>query len=213
MLTYRSRGVVKKFPHAPARKLHHNRFSLLPGRGMTSRRTERFLNNSPAKGPDGTPARQVGFMSTQKREDPSTPATTTSRRGSWGWQHMSCTERAGVARHVCAAAKGQTAPLMSIFWSAVAWLVTKFLQPDRPDRQLARPRLSAEHRGSPPPLVRSRVSLTKQASPRSSNPHIPDPSGPVRLRPPLPQFRAARHGGRRTERYDGKRDMYFQHAA
>jgi hypothetical protein len=180
---------------------------------MVSRREEVFLTIRRPKVQMGHPARQVGFMSTQKREDPSTPAATTGRRGAWRWQHLSRTERARVARHVCAAAEGQTAPLLSILWSALAWLATKFLQPDRPIRQLARPRLSAEHRGSPPPLVRSRVSLTKQASPRSSIPHIPDPSGLVRFHPPLPQFRTARRGGRRTERYDGKRDMYFQHAA
>ena len=165
-----------------------------------------------------TRARQVRFMSTQKRE---------SR-----WQRKSCTERMGVlggqswsrrrtsrndprptrvARFVCAVAKGQTAPLVSILWSAFAWLATKFLPSDHHIGQLVRPVLKADRRGSPPPRVASRAALGKQASPRSSLPHIPYPSGIVRIHRILPHAPAGHR--RRAERYDGKRDMYFQHAA
>ena len=161
----------------------------------------------------GHPARQVGFMSTQRREDRSILATQTGHREIWSWQHTDSTKRAWAARHVCATAEGRTASLLSVLWSAMAWLATKFLQTDHLIRQLARPLLRTERRGSPPPLVRCGVSLNKQASPRSSIPHIPDPSGPARFHPPLPQFPAVRHSGLRVERYDGKRDMYFQHAA
>jgi len=187
-------------------------------------------------------ARQVGFMSTQKRES--------------YWQRMSCTERAGawkysspahIARFVCAVATGQTAPLLSILWSAWAWfhpsdvivspgtkrfhpsdadlspgtprLATKFLQSDHLIRPLVRPVLKADRRGSPP-LGAGRP----QASPRSSLlPHIPFPSGLARLHRTLPQDPVGPQGPigpqapagyhRRAERYDGKRDMYFQHAA
>jgi len=168
-----------------------------------------------------TRARQVGFMSTQKRENRTTPATKTCRRGPrYHWQRVSCTERAGVrhypryahvARFICAVAGGGTAPLSSILWSAWAWLATKFLQSDHLIRPLVRPGLMADRRGSPPPRAGRHAALGMQASPRSSLPHIPFPSGLARLHPPLPQAPAGDH--RRAERYDGKRDMYFQHAA
>ena len=45
----------------------------------------------------------------------------------------------------------------------------------------------------------------------SSFPPIPSSSGFARLHPSLPRVPAALR--RRSERYDGKRDMYFQHAA
>ncbi len=151
-------------------------------------------------------ARQVGFMSTQKREN--------------RWQHTSCTERTQVGsfplpspivRYVCAVADGGTAPLLSIFWSAMVWLATNFLQSDYPIRQLVPPVTKAQHRGSPPPQVGRLAVLGIQASPRSSLPHISRLSGFVQLHRPLPQ---APYGKcRRAERYDGKRDLYFQHAA
>ena len=165
-----------------------------------------------------TRARQVRFMSTQKREN--------------RWQRKSCTERMGVlggqswsrgritrndpcpthvARFVSVVANGQTAPLVSILWSAFAWLATKFLPSDHHLGQLVRPVLKADRRGSAPPRVPNRAALGTQASPRSSLPHIPYPSGSLRLHPTLPYAPAGYR--RRAERYDGKRDMYFQHAA
>jgi hypothetical protein len=146
-------------------------------------------------------------MSTQKREN--------------RWQRMSCTERAGgwvlprpahFARYVRSVASGGTAPLLSIFWSAWAWLATKFLQSDRPIRLLVQPVLKANHRGSPPPLgAGRRAALGTQASPRSSLPHIPFLSGFAHLYPTVPQ--APDGLSRRAERYDGKRDLYFLNAA
>src|ERR1035437_6480371 len=51
---------------------------------------------------------RIGFMSTQRREIRSTPATNASRRGPRDrWQHMSCTESALSAGH---SSLGQTAP-------------------------------------------------------------------------------------------------------
>ena len=163
-------------------------------------------------------ARQVRFMSTQKRE---------SR-----WQRRSCSERTcvlggrfwsrgrtswngphptHVARFACAVANGQTAPLMSILWLTFAWMATKFLRSDHLLGQLVRPVLTADRRGAPPPRVRSRAAMGTQASPRSSLPHIPYPSGSAGFHPTLPHAPAGRR--RRAERYDGKRDMYFEHAA
>ncbi len=166
----------------------------------------------------GCRARQVRFMSTQKRVNRS--------------QHIGCTDRAGVgcfplpahvARYAAMVANGRTAPLLSILWSAWAWVATNFLHSDHHTRQLVRPVSPADRRGSPPPPVRSRAAQGKPASPRSSIPHIPYPSGLVsihrtspqgalrRLRRLAPQAPDGQH--RRAERYDGKRNLYLQHAA
>ena len=175
----------------------------------------------------GYRARQVGFMSTQKRENRSSPATKHCRRWvRYRWQRNRYTERArgealpsfaAIARHVCAAASGRTAPLLSIFWSACAWLATNFLRLDHHFGQLVRPVFKADRRGSPPLRVSNRAALGTQASPRSSLPHISYPSGLVRLHPSLPQGppgpQAPDGKFRRAERYDGKRNMYIQHAA
>jgi hypothetical protein len=83
------------------------------------------------------------------------------------------------------------------------------------------PQLSAD--GSPHPQARSAFSsgTSPWASPshgsrssrtiRSSYPPISSPSGFTRLHPALPQAPSAMSC--RTERYDGKRDLYFQHPA
>ncbi len=154
----------------------------------------------------GHAARQVGFMSTQRR---------VSR-----WHRLICMERTGegwpsgslqVVRHVYASASEGTAPLMSIVWSAWAWLATKFLPSDRPLRQLVPPVRKVPRPGILPSRASRRVAFGKPVSPRSSLPHIPLPSGTAYLYRPLPQAPDGNH--RRAERYDGKRDMHFQHAA
>src|SRR3569833_1841698 len=75
-------------------------------------------------------------------------------------RRTNCTERAGnqgqlvlsrLARYVCAGAGGETAPLWSIFWSAWAWLTTKFLHSDQSPGQLVRSTNKTERTGSPPP--------------------------------------------------------------
>jgi hypothetical protein len=197
--------------HWPVRRRQYNGSGSCHPRNRSGRQGRFSTTFRRPKVQMGHPARQVGFMSTQKREDHSTPSTKIYRREIWSRQHTDSTKRASVARHACAAAKGRTASLLSILWSALAWLATKLLQTERPIRQLVQPSLSAERRGSPPPLVGSRASLSRQASPRSSIPRIPEPSGLARFRRSLPQFPADNY--RRAERYDGKRDMYFQHAA
>ena len=160
-------------------------------------------------------------MSTQKREN--------------RWQRKTCTERAGVrvyphpahsARNACAIANGGTAPLLSLLWVAWAWfhssdkdlspgapgwLATNFLQSDHHIRQLVQPALEANRRGSPPPWAGRHAAFGTPASPRSSLSPIPFPSGFAPLLLPLPQAPVGNR--RRAERYDGKRDMYFLHAA
>jgi hypothetical protein len=161
---------------------------------------------------EGCRARQVRFMSTQKRVNRSQPKECMDRVGA------GCIPLPGaIARYVSAAVNGRTAPLLSILWSAMAWVATKFLQSDYPTRQLVRPVFEADRRGSPPPRAGCRAALGKQASPRSSIPRIPYPSGPSSIHPALPQGAIAPQApdgeSRRAERYDGKRDMHFQHAA
>jgi hypothetical protein len=172
-------------------------------------------------------------MSTQKRDHRSQPTECTQR------ERVGCIPiPAQIARYVCAAAMlrfrrrtmlrfwrrtVRTAPLMSILWSAWAWAATKFLHSDHQSRQLVRPVVLADRRGSPPLRVRNRAAMGKQASPRSSIPHSPYPSGLVRIHRILPlglggppgllEPQAPAGYRRRAERYDGKRDMYFQHAA
>jgi hypothetical protein len=157
-------------------------------------------------------------MSTQKRVNRSQQTRCTDRMGA------GCIPLPGpIARYVCAAAKGRTAPMMSILWSALVWVATKFLHSDYHIRQLGQPLLKADRRGSPPPRVACRAplgrqtALGKQASPRSSIPHISYPSGSERLHRILPHGpigpQAPAGSNRRAERYDGKRDLYFQHAA
>jgi hypothetical protein len=147
-------------------------------------------------------------MSTQKRDNRSQLIKSTERAGGGCFPLP-----AHIARYVCASAKGRTAPLMSILWSALAWAATKFLHSDHHIGQLVRPVLKADRRGSSPPPARSRAALGQQASPRSSIPHIPYPAGFAHPHRTLPHAPTTRHGGFRAERHDGKRDMYFQHAA
>lgn len=165
---------------------------------------------------------RIGFMSTQKRDSRSTPATNPCRPGPRHCrQRQAKTERAGdwssMARQVCAYAGKVTAPLGSTLWSIWAWAATTFLQADQLPGHFAQPHFGAELSGSPPmpecPPRRAHrlAALGTPASPRSSLPPIPFPSGFARLHRNLPQAPAADR--RRAERYDGQRDLYFLHAA
>jgi len=130
----------------------------------------------------------------------------------------------------------RTAPLMSIIWLAWAWLLSfdALLEKAadlRPSDQKRSPRapgceatdsLLSDHRnglidrldsraGSPPP---GGARLRERMQPRVTQTSLLNVSIlPVRvhLHTTLPQFPAGR--GRWAERHDGKRDLYFQHAA
>lgn len=158
-------------------------------------------------------------MSTQKRASWSLRAAGCCRGGWFRQQRMSCTERAGgrgsiappsMARFGCADGGGVTASLLSILWSIGVWVATKFLQVDLPFGQRVPSASTMERKVSP--LHRPRIgALGVTISPRSSLPPIPFPTGLTRLHWTLPQAPAAHQ--RRAERYDGKRDLYFLHAA
>jgi hypothetical protein len=167
-------------------------------------------------------------MSTQRRERRSTPPTVICRsfrqvkttcRGRWGqWRPVRCMECAEVLGQVIspsfpqrshAHANGRTASShpsdKNLLPGLPARLAANSLQSDRRTRQLVRLVLFIRS-GSPPPPGGRRVSVF-----RSSFPPIPLPPGLARLHRTLPQVHAALSC--RTERYDGKRNLYFQHAA
>jgi hypothetical protein len=152
---------------------------------------------------------RIGFMSTQRREN--------------RWQRLNCAARAGVMEHNGSApdtrqgraiASGGTAPLMSIIWLAWAWFhsiewsATESLLSDLcigkhvrlGIRCVSPPQVGAGRRPEP----------ATQATHRSSLPHIPHIPARTRLHPSLPQAPAGKR--RWAERYDGKRNLYLQHA-
>ena len=152
--------------------------------GVSREQEHRFSNLAGQVRMDLEPGR-IGFMSTQRREDRSTPATELCR-----WS---------------ADATVGTAPPRI----ATAKVATKSLQSDHHQIRLARPARTAPQdirRDFAPP-----GSADRTVRRRSSQPHIPFPSVFDCLHSSCPQF--PRGYASRTERYDGKRDMYFQHAA
>jgi len=170
-------------------------------------------------------------MSTQRRENGSTPATKDRRRGPRDrWQHRSCTEDAKRSSQIRLAfiawfarviASVGTVPLKALFKMPQASFhpSDQDLSPGAPER-LATNSLQSDHlfaqlvpfveqdirRGSPPTRT-----ATRSAGSRSSLPLTPIPSVLASVHPSLLNHPAGKC--RWTERYDGKRDLHFQHAA
>ena len=166
-------------------------------------------------------------MRTQRREDRSTPARKTCRRGPRNRSRLtSSTEGAGVlgmahtaliARHDRANASDGTAPPGSLRFcpsdqhlspGITRRTATISLQKDYRIVLLV---LQELRRGSPPFGAGIGAEIGTPANHGSSLPHIPSPSGFATLHPTLPQVLAGRR--RRAERYDGKGNLYLQHAA
>jgi len=154
-----------------------------------------------------------GFMSTQRREN--------------RWQRTSCTGRAGVlgmafagpiARHARAAATVGTAPpsLSASFHpsdedlspGAPEELATISLQSGNRIVQLV---LQELRHGSPSFWAGPGEESGTPANHGPSLPHISSLSGLTSLHPTLPRVPAGRR--RWAERYDGKGNLYLQHAA
>jgi len=108
-----------------------------------------------------------------------------------------------IARHHCANASGGTAPP-----GFSARTATNSLQLGYRIVQLV---LQELRHGTPPVWARSGGETGTLANHGSSLPHDPNPSGLALLHRTSPQFPAGRR--RRAERYDGKGNMYLQHAA
>jgi hypothetical protein len=154
------------------------------------------------QGPDGSRPAGQGLMSTQRRAN---------RMRIIGC--MECAESVELRSSAFsvqfdhAHASGGTAP--AGFFPT--WLATNSLQSDYRNTQLVRLVSLNIRRGSPPPGAGLRAAAVTLKSFGSSTSHIPSLSGPARLHHSLPRVPAARSS--RTERYDGKRDLYLQHAA
>jgi hypothetical protein len=167
-----------------------------------------------------------GFMSTRRREN--------------RWRRKSCTGRARasgeaipspIARRGSADASGGTAPPgIPVYYPSdrnlsmrapayrpsgnnlsprpPAWLATNSPQSGYRIVQFVRQEL---RHGSPPFGAGPGTATGTPATHGSDLPHIPSPSGHARLHLTSPRDLAGRR--RQAERYDGKRNLYFQHAA
>ena len=180
-------------------------------------------------------------MSTQRRANRTTAEIETDRADVGRRWFRGCGGRTGISipemrissalangippqrQRPVAGVPGITAPLMSIIWLAWVWLANLRRIVAASIFRVATDSLLSDHRfetfagheslSSSPPLVGAggcRLSAQRTAH-RSSPPHIPVLPVRSHLRRPLPQAPAGEV--RWAERYDGKRDLYFQHAA
>ena len=152
-------------------------------------------------------------MSTQRREIRWRPTRSTRRLGA-----LEQVGSAPIAAHGTVTACGGTAPP-----ALPAWFHPSDEDPSPGALELATNSLPLDDRwfysvqpvrflrGSPPLWVGSRQVAAVPALAGSSLPPIPLSSCHALPHPALPQFPAANR--RRTERYDGKRDLHLQHAA
>jgi hypothetical protein len=159
-------------------------------------------------------------MSTQRRENGSTPATKTCRRGLRDrWQHSSCTEHAKGSSQIWllflawfarAFATVGTAPPHATNSLRATWLATNSLQMGHRTTQPVRQEICRTSHSAPPLRAARRAIPGTPATRRSSLPLTPAPSGLVSVLS-LPQNPAGKC--RWTERHDGKRDLYFLNPA
>jgi hypothetical protein len=117
---------------------------------------------------------------------------------------------------------GVTAPLMSVLCLTWAWLISSDEASQGITSRVATKSLLSDHRSetfaglgsrrsSSPCGVRGPSESVPRAIPRSSPLHIPHLPARTRLHTTLPHAPVGKL--RRAERHDGKRDLYFQHAA
>jgi len=153
---------------------------------------------SPAWSPWIAPGR-IGFMKTQRLQDCLRLARCKDCVGNSGIQFPS-----SPARELPAIAAGQTAPPVHRSASAA----TKSLLSDHPRQSFVR-LVSFQLRFGSPPKQASERRLIRSFFP--GVPHMPSFAGSALSHLTLPCVPAAL--SRRTERYDGKRNLHFQHAA
>ena len=155
-------------------------------------------------------------MSTQRRENGSTPVT---KNCSWGprnrWQRMSCTDGASELSLVWLALVAWFARVTARVGTArphtAEWLATNSLHSDYHTTQLVGQDFRRPSCSSPPIRAARSATVGTPATRRSSLPLIPSPSALVSVYPSLPHHPAGQC--RWMERYDGKRDLHLQHAA
>ena len=182
------------------------------------------------QGPGGpTRPAGLGLMSTQRRAH-RTSATTTTRCGEFRFHGNAEYLRRAETREQRSAHdarfdvlfRGVTAPLMSILWLAWEWLFSRDETSQETNYRVATKSLLSDHRSekfarlgsrrsSSPGGVRGPSESIPQTIPRSSPLHISHLPARTRLHTTLPHAPVGKV--RRAERHDGKRDLYFQHAA
>jgi len=172
---------------------------------------------------------EQGFMSAQRRENRSTRATKIRRREARCRWQLKCTAGAGAdaptAQQGCVSASGRTAPPggpegfhpgdTDQSQGEPARLATKSLRMDRRRSVRRFDRLVRivgwEVRRGSPPFEAEHSPLEAIPTPGIARLSPPPNFLPSRLNPPLPEIPAGQR--RWAERYDGKRDLYFLHAA
>ena len=156
-------------------------------------------------------------MSTQRRENHPTPATKINRRGPRNRrQRRSCTGSAMVSGHAIPAPIALYLRAFAAVGSAPRpnWMATCSLKSDHSYLDFVTPAWFVKQdmrRGSPPPGAGLRAASGTITTRRSLLPFIPSPPGFAYFHPAWPEFPALNSCW--TERYDGKRDLHFQHAA
>lgn len=145
-----------------------------------------YFWNIRRQGSDGPQTGRIGFMSTQGREQ---------------------NRRRRMKRTISAASPVGFYPSEGDFRPGPRERgVEESLRSDHRTVHFARSARQETRRGLPPPWAGPR-----RANHRSCHPVSPFPANSLRFRPSLPQIPAC--PSCRAERYDGKRDLYFQHAA
>jgi hypothetical protein len=164
---------------------------------------------------DRMPGR-IGFMSTQRRANRKRLYCTIRAEASGITGDESSSQRSNnpdfgsaFATPYRAVDYGRTAPMISTFWSLFIWLATNSLLTDY---QL--PKLERFHRQRSSPAQGGpgdATAVKPLATQRSSILHIPNFPARTRIHLSLPHAPAGQR--RWAERYDGKRNLYFKHAA
>ena len=167
--------------------------------GLFPAAREEFSSISPARSRWIAPGR-IGFMSTQRREDHLRLAHCKERVGSSGDRFPG-----SPARNLPAFAAGRTAPPGTL----PALEATNSLPPDHRKQQPVRLVFFDVRMGSPP-LGKASTWRPKLERP-PGDPPIHSSADRARSYLTLPGVPAALSC--RTERYDGKRNLYLQHAA
>ena len=169
---------------------------------------EQFFSRFRRPGPDGSRARQERVHEHAETGKPLAAYKVCT--GTRSEALAECGIARSSARHgIVQIASGGTAPP-----GFPAWLATKSLQSGYRIVQLVRfVQMVGQYlrRGSPPFRAGRGAETGTPAIHGSSLPHIPSPSGLARLHPTLPRVPAGRR--RWAERYDGKGNLYLQHAA
>ena len=154
-------------------------------------------------------------MSTQRRDHHSNPATKINRCGPRiGRQHGSCTRSAKESGQECPAPMALDRCALATVGSAPNRAARGSLQSDHSYLNFVTAAWNSQQdisRGSPPHGAGLSAATGTLTTRGSSLPFIPSPSGFTDFHPALPQFPA--NESRWTERYDGKRDLHFKHAA